>query len=440
MTRIYPDYVYSDAPRQGCWWDDTCDVPNVSRLSKDVRSDVVVIGAGFTGLSAALQIVQAGKSVSVVDANAPGWGASGRNGGFCCMGGSKLSDAQMDARYGHDMRVEWRRAERDAVEHVAQFLKRTGTDADVHSHGETWLAHKPDMMDGVEDECAAFGDMLGQSPEVHTADDLRSNGLSAGFHGGVTNPFGFALNPRKYVAALVRACLSAGVSIYEAAPVSDMQSRNDAWHLDVAGKTITTDQVLIATNGYSSEHVPGWLAGRYMPTQSSVIVTRPLGRAERDAQGWTSRQMCYDSRNLLHYFRLMPDNRMLFGSRGGLLASASSEQRARARVLRDFTKMFPEWSDVEITHYWSGMVCLSRDFTPFAGEVPDAPGLWAAMCYHGNGVAMGSFAGHLVGQVMAGGEDARPTLMRSALSRFPLGRFRRALMAPVYAGFMLQDR
>jgi glycine/D-amino acid oxidase-like deaminating enzyme len=440
MTRIYPDYVYGNGPREDCWWDETCELPATETLAGDLVCDVAIVGAGFTGLSAALALAQSGRQVAVFDSHGPGWGASGRNGGFCCLGGTKLSDAQLDTGFGEEARVEWRHAERKAVDHVSGFLARYNIDADVHSQGETWLAHKPSLMDTATEDSRAFQDTFDTQLDVHSASDLAANGMSAGFHGGITVPFGFALNPRKYVASLSRACVTAGVSVYSNAHVGRISRSGDGWDLDVADHQVRTSKVLIASNGYSSDALPDWLSARYMPTQSSVIVTRPISDAERAAQGWTSYQMCYDSRNLLHYFRLMPNNRMLFGMRGGLGGSPASEQRARRRVRRDFDKMFPAWRGVETTNYWSGMVCISRRLSPFVGEVPDAPGLFAAMCFHGNGVAMGSYSGHLIGQLMAGGGDARPEVVKQPLAKFPLGAARRALLVPAYASYMLGDR
>jgi glycine/D-amino acid oxidase-like deaminating enzyme len=160
------------------------------------------------------------------------------------------------------------------------------------------------------------------------------------------------------------------------------------------------------------------------------------------AQGWTSRQACYDSRHLLHYFRLMPDNRMLFGVRGGLMSSPASEARALRRARADFEAMFPAWRDVETPHGWSGMVCIARNRMPFVGEVPDQPGMFAGLCYHGNGVAMASYSGALLADLVRGKTPERPypAPMRAPLARFELGRFRRAVMPFAYAGFALSDR
>lgn len=207
-----------------------------------------------------------------------------------------------------------------------------------------------------------------------------------------------------------------------------------------AGK-VTADRVIVATNGYSSENLPPWFAGRYMPTQSSIIVTRPLTQEELTAQNWTSRQASYDTRSLLHYFRLMPDNRMLFGVRGGLMATAGSEARAMKRARADFDRMFPAWRHVETPHAWSGMVCIARKMMPFIGEVPGEPGMFASLCYHGNGVAMASYSGALLADLVQGKPPHHiyPEAMQRPLAKFELGRYRRAVMPFAYAGFALTD-
>lgn len=403
--------------------------------------DVAIVGGGLTGLNAAMTLAEAGAKVAVLDAEAPGWGASGRNGGFCCLGGGKLEDAVLDRRFGKEGRLEWHQAEAAAVAHVSSLLKTKNIAADTHSKGETWLAHRARDMDGIQEAARQVEENYGVTPEVFTADDLVAEGMSAGFHGGMRTPIGFALNPKMYVAGLCHAVQSAGVAVYADAPVTTLVREDGTWALNVKSYRVAAKQVIWATNGYSSEDSLPWLAGRYMPAQSSVAVTRPLTQSELEAQGWTCDQMCYDSRNLLHYFRLMPTNRMLFGLRGGLRGTARADQRAHKRLRRDFDTMFPAWRAVPFTHRWSGMVALARHRLPFIGEVPNAPGLVCAMCYHGNGVAMGSYAGHLSAQLVLGADDSIvPRAMRRPLGRFPLGRLRRVLMPPVYLGLSLADR
>ena len=434
MKRIFPDYTYGPGPRDRCWWDKTCDLPGFDRLRGDVRCDVVIVGGGFTGVSAALHLAQAGMDVVVLEANRIGWGASGRNGGFCCLGGGIAPDAVLDQRFGRDGRLGWHKAERDAVDLVAHLIDTLDLDVDRHSEGETLLAHRARHVAALETAARQIEENHGVTARIDVPSDV---GMGGAFHGALTVPIGFALNPRKYLAGLVAAAHDAGARFFDNSAVTSLS----AGAARTAGGLVTADRVILATNGYSSEDVPDWMRARYMPTQSNVLVTRPLTANEQAAQGWTTAQMAYDTRNLLHYFRLMPDGRFLFGMRGGLLAGPRAEARARAMVERDFRRMFPAWRQVEVTHGWSGLVCLTRAFLPYVGPVPQMPGVLAGFAFHGNGVAMGTFAGACLASLAQDQvPDALPEAMRIPPPAFPLGRLRRALMPPVYAGFALADR
>ncbi len=432
MKRIFPAYTYGSGPREGCWWDETVPVPDWPVCTGNLSVDVAIIGGGFTGLSAALHLSGESASVAVFEAETPGWGASGRNGGFCCQGGSKLSHAAMVRRYGAAAAADYAQAETDAVALVADLLAGHGIQADVHSKGETQLAHTPRAMNRLRRNARPDG-------TLHEAHDLRALGMGGRFFGGYTDPVGFGLNPRKYLFGLGSAARHLGASLFQRSPVRQIRKSGTGFMLDLPQGQVHAENVLICTNGYSSEDVPEWLSGRYMPAQSTVMVTRPLSDAELQAQGWTSRQMAYDTRNLLHYFRLMPDNRFLFGMRGGLMSSPRSEAAIKHTVRKDFDRMFPAWVDVEATHLWSGMVCLTRGLVPFAGPVPNQPGMFAGLAYHGNGVAMGSYCGRALARLALGQPADLPAPVSQPPSRFPLGQWRRVLMPPAYAIMALAD-
>lgn len=441
MRRIFSDYAYGPGPRAGCWWNETCDIPMGDEFN-DEDVDVAIIGGGFTGFTTALTLARAGAKVALFEAQAFGWGASGRNGGFCCLGGGIASDAELDRRYGKPARLAFRKAEVAAVAHVEAEIARLAIQVDRHSVGETALAHRPKDVADLRHRIQTIVENYEVEPQFLERSDLPSSGVGGGqFHAALTVPIGFALNPRKYISGLVHGARKAGARLHDYAQVDGLKRCRTGWEMSVRGVKVHATQVVIATNGYSSETIPEWFQGRYMPAQSTVLVTRPLTEAELAAQGWETAQMCYDTRNLLHYFRLMPDRRFLFGMRGGLCSGARAEAKARGNTRRDFDKMFPVWRSVETTHSWSGFVSLARNKLPFVGPVPKMRGLWTALCFHGNGVAMGSYAGALVAQQLLGHEaDACPEVMRVPLARFPLGSFRRLLMPPLYAIRMIEDR
>ncbi|HBS98327.1 MAG TPA: FAD-dependent oxidoreductase, partial [Citreicella sp.] len=383
MKRIYEAAAYG--PQGACFWADTVPPGSWPALPGSRQTEVAVIGGGFTGLSAALHLAQAGVQVTLLEADHPGYGASGRNGGFCCLGGAKAPASVLRKRFGEAGLREWRTCEKAAIDTVADLLQTHAIDADTHSEGETLLAHSPRAWQKLQAEAQEIPALYGVTPQLTAAGDLAAEGLAGPFHGALTVPLGFALNPRKYHAGLARAAQQAGATLHAHSPVTRLRPIAGRWQLDTAAGSVTADRVLLATNGYSSEDLPDWLAARYLPVQSSVIVTAPLTEAQRQAQGWTSRQMAYDTRQLLHYFRLLPDNRFLFGMRGGLTATPRAQAAISRRIRREFTAMFPAWRDVQITHEWAGLVCLMANLTPYAGPVPGHPGLFAGMGYHGNG-------------------------------------------------------
>ncbi|MFP7672034.1 NAD(P)/FAD-dependent oxidoreductase [Marivita sp. S0852] len=440
MRRIYETSAYQTP--QSCWWWSTTSPQALRPLQGPQRTEVAIIGGGFTGMNAALALAKAGVQTCVLDAQHPGWGASGRNGGFCCLGGAKATDASLTKRFGTDQCAQWHQAERAAVDHVAGLLADYKIDADTHSDGETLLAHSPRAMAQIRATAKGLGQAYQTDLHVFGQDALRQLGLNGRFHGGMTLPVGFALNPAKYHAGVLAAAQTKGVIVYEQTPATAITRDGAKWRVSTPSGTVHADKVILATNGYSSEDLPDWLRARYLPVQSSIIVTRPLSEQDQARQGWTSLQMCYDTRILLHYFRLMPDGRFLFGMRGGLRATPRSETALASKIRAHFHHMFPAWRDVKITHHWSGLLCLMRSLTPFCGAVPDHPGLYAAMGYHGNGVAMGSYLGacvadHVLGRVPQG---PFPAFLRQPPKRFPLGSLRRALLAPAYAAAAVKDR
>ncbi|MWD26693.1 FAD-dependent oxidoreductase [Aquicoccus sp. SCR17] len=439
MKRIWEAAAYGPGPVERCWWAETVTPDPWPALDGDVTTDIAVIGGGFTGLSAALHLAEGGAQVTVLEANSPYWGASGRNGGFCCLGGARMSNATLTRRFGPEGRRDWRRAERGAIELVDSLLDRHGIDVDRHSEGETLLAHRRRDWEAMQEEAASVEADYGVSPTLIPQGQLARHGLSGPFHGAMTTPLGFALNPRKYAEGLARAAHGAGATLHAETPVTRIEGEGP-YRLVTPNGTVTAKRIIVATNGYSSEDIPPFLAGRYLPMQSSVLVTRPLTEPEREAQGWTSHQMAYDTRRLLHYFRLMPDNRMLFGMRGGLSATPGAEAAIRKKIRADFETMFPAWKEVETPNYWSGFVCMSRNLTPFAGPVPGMRDAFAGLCYHGNGVAMGSFTGRLLADLALDRKpDLYPAAMAARPGRFPLGRFRRLLQRPAYAFYALRD-
>lgn len=434
MRRVFPAHAYGEGPRARCFWPTTAQGPDHPPAQGAISCDVAVIGAGFTGLSAALHLAEAGQDVRVFEAETPGWGASGRNGGFCCLGGSAASDAMLRRMHGEEARRAYRRAEVEAVRVARDLIARHGIEADTHSEGETLLAHTPQAAASFPARAARIEADYGVVPDIIPAEELAQAGMRGPFHAAMTTPLGLALNPMKYTLGLARAAGAAGAVIHARSPVTGIR-QDGAFRLRTPQARIAARRLIVATGGYSSDDLPRWMRARYLPTQSNVIVTRPLTEADLAAQGWTTRQMCYDDRFFLHYFRLMPDNRMLFGMRGGLFSSARFDARMHRTIRAHFDAMFPAWRHVETPHSWNGLLSLAPDLTPYAGPIPDMPGAFTGLSYHGNGVAMASYAGALLADLAMDRAPRHPypEIMQKPPRRWPLGRFRRAMMWPPYA-------
>ncbi|MGX0875480.1 glycine/D-amino acid oxidase-like deaminating enzyme [Roseovarius sp. MBR-154] len=434
MSRIYPAHAYGEGPRARCYWPTTAAPPDYPEAEGRITCDVAVIGAGFTGLSAALHLAEAGQDVLVFEAQVPGWGASGRNGGFCCLGGSAASDTILRKTHGEAARREYRRAEVEAARFARDLIARLGIEADLHSEGETLLAHTPRAVEGFAARAKRIEADYGVVPEFIPGSELVQMGMNGPFHAALTTPIGVALNPMKYTLGLAEAAVRAGARLHGHSPVTAIRQEG-AFHLTTPQAQVTARRLIVATNGYSSDDLPGWMRARYLPTQSNVIVTRVMSDGELAAQGWTTRQMCYDDRFFLHYFRLMPDNRMLFGMRGGLFSSARFDARMHRTIRAHFERMFPAWAHVETPHSWNGLLSLSPDLTPYAGPIPDMPGAFTGLSYHGNGVSMGSYAGALLAELAMDRVPGRlyPEILRKPPGRWPLGRLRRAMLWPPYA-------
>ncbi len=305
---------------------------------------------------------------------------------------------------------------------------------DTHSDGETLYAHNRAATRSLESHAEDIERDLSVTSTLIPREQLAQNGMNGPFHAALTTPIGYAINPLKYTLGLAGSVTQAGGRIHANSPVLGIEQQ-DGFILKTSQATVRARRLVVATNGYSSDDVPRWMAGRYLPTQTNIIVTRELSDEEISAQGWWTNQMSYDDRFLLHYFRLMPNKRMLFGMRGGLFSSDASDAKMHRTIRAHFEAMFPHWAHVETPFSWHGLVAISRDLTPYTGPIPEMPGAWTSLCYHGNGVAMGSYAGAVLADQMLGRKDTRlhPSIMQTPHKKFPLGRFRRATLWPLYA-------
>lgn len=413
-------------------------------LSGDEACEVAVIGGGYTGLSAALHLARDhGIDVRVLETAAPGWGASGRNGGFCCIGGAKVSYETLTGRHGLDETKRFFAAQRAAVELVGELTAGEGIDADATGSGDLEIAHRRSRVAELETRQAFMRETFGVECRLIPREALRQEGCcGAEAQAALHMPIGFALHPLKYARGLAAAAVRRGARVHAHSPVEAWQAAGGRHLLSTPGGTLSARQVIVATNGYTPEDLHLGLAGSLLPALSNIVTTRPLSEAEQEAQGWRTTTMTYDSRNLLHYFRLLPDGSFLFGARGGVSAAPATIPAMRADLIRRLGRMFPAWKDVEITHFWRGFVCLARDLVPHVGRLPEDGSVIHAFAYHGNGVSMATWSGRAAAALAARSRpdgDIVPAVMAQPLKRFPLPGLRPLYLRAAYAGYWLRD-
>lgn len=443
-STTHADAFHFDRPVQS-FWEESADPLGLATppLAGDAQCDVAIIGAGYTGLAAALRLKsEYGLDVRILEAAAPGWGASGRNGGFACIGCHKRSYGSLIKTYGLDETRRFYGVMKDAIGLVRDLCASHGIDAWVHEGGEISLAHLPGRWAELQEERDFMARIFGEKLTLLTVEELKARGLWAPtFHGGIHNATGFSIHPLNYVRGLARAVHRAGIPLHGASRVRRWEQARGRHRLTTSGGTLTAKQVIVATNGYTPEEVSSHHAGRLMPALSNIIVTRPLSEAERAEQGWTSRMMAFDTRNLLHYFRLLPDGRFLFGGRGGTDASDGGAAPMQQHMIATLRRMFPVFGAADINHFWRGFVCLAYDLVPYVGPLDPEKTVWTAIAYHGNGVAMATYSGTALADLIAGNPERAnlPSVLTRRLARFPLAGLRPLYLKGAYVWFNYQD-
>ncbi|MGB0853745.1 MAG: NAD(P)/FAD-dependent oxidoreductase [Pikeienuella sp.] len=438
--KLYPDHVYAPTPAPSYWQATTPDAVPGPALAEDLMVDTAVIGGGYTGLNAALRLAQRGVDVAVFDTGHPGWGASGRNGGFVCVGGSAHGYDHLIAKHGQAETQNFVNHQRAAIEHVAALLEAHAINADRHSDGEWALAHSRSAFEGAARKLATER-ALGFDVRAFSQEELNERGMGGpSFHGGHQLACGFAIHPLKYATGLARATQAAGAQVFSHSKVTRISSEN-GYRLTVNGHTVQARRVIIGANGYAQEGLVPWLNGRFLPVVSSIMVTEEISEADQRAQGWWSDQAAYDSRALVHYFRMLPEGRMMFGARGGSSLSKRGDRYLETMIRREFETMFPGWRHIATSHRWTGLLSLARDRSLYTGPIPDMPGAFTSFAYHGNGVAMGSYCGKLLADMALGdlAPGDLPLPMRAPARKFPAAALRMAYIKAVYAWWDVKE-
>ena len=430
MTRLYDANLYRFDTPQPSYWEATAGGTRVkaSSLKGNESCDVAIIGGGYTGVSAALHLARDHDiDVRVLEAGHFGWGASGRNGGFCCLGGTALPGEELVRAYGEDVARETYAAHREAVALVRSLLDDEDIDAQPQGDRELDVAHSPRVFAAMESNRELQERVLGCDVELFSRDEFRERFYdSPEQFGGQTVAPTFGLHPLRYCRGLAAAAVRHGAVLHDRSEVIAWTKDDAGYHrLTTRDGELRARRVIFATNGFIDEDLRPEFRARTLPIISAIIVTRPLTGDERAAQGWRTEQPAANSRRVLNYYRMLPDGRFLLGGRGYGKGGPDAEQRTYRELRGRLAQAWPHWSDVEIDYAWQGLLCFTGSLRPSIGRLDEDHSIWFGYGYHGNGVASGTWTGRQLAEwISTERQPELPGIFVGMGKRFPLPRLR----------------
>lgn len=409
------------APRP--FWTDRADAPRpTAPLTGRIQVDLVVIGGGLTGLWAALQAVldEPGRDVVLLEARQVAFGASGRNGGFVA---ESLTHglAHGATRWPQDLPTLLRLG-RENIAETATVLRDEGIDAQLQLCGKSVVAVRPHQVAALE-ESLRLHQEHGEDAELLDGPTARADVASPTYLAALRVRSGGGLvDPALLCWGLRAAALRHGVRIFEQTPVTSLHRRDGVVRVETSRGSVDARQVLLATNAY--EPLLRRLRSFVVPVYDHVLVTEPLSTAQLASLGWAERQGMTDAGNQFHYYRLTPDDRILWGGYDanyyfGSRRDAALEQRDSSHRLlaRHFFETFPQLADVSFTHRWAGLIDTTSRFTAMFGTARGGRVAYA-MGFTGLGVGSSRFGARVALDLLAG-RDTEATRL-AAVRRSPV--------------------
>jgi gamma-glutamylputrescine oxidase len=400
-------------------------------LQGDTRADVCIIGAGYTGLSAALHLAQRGMRVVVLEAHRVGFGASGRNGGQVGSG-QRLDQDELERIAGHeDARRLW-----DLAEDAKALVRGLIADHAMPCTFRPGIAHAC-RTDREVAAVHAYAEKLHRDYGYDRTEPLDRAGIRAligsdAFAGGEIDRGAGHVHPLNYAIGLARAAVAAGAVIHEGSLVTGLAEGSPA-QVTTAGGEVTADHVILACNGYLGDLVPQ-VAARVMPINNFIVATEPLGDRAREVLA--EPVAVADSRFVVNYWRLSDDNRLLFG--GGESYGYRFPDIIRT-VRKPMLGIYPQLADARIDHAWGGTLAITLSRLPCFLRV--APNVLSASGYSGHGVALATMAGKVLAEAVAGQAERFDLMASLPTPRFPGGAATRwPLLVLAMTWYSMRDR
>lgn len=406
--------------------------PPAPPLQETITADVAVVGAGYTGLSAAIHLADRGANVVVLDAQSPGWGASGRNGGQVIPGLKEDPDT-IEQLFGPEMGGRMVRLAGESADLVFGLIERFGIACDAARHGWIQPAHSAKALAASETRVRQWQRRGAPVEALSAADAERLIGTPA-YAGGLLDRRGGSLHPLDYALGLARAAQGLGVRIHGESRVERVARTARGFRLRAGKGEVVAERVLLCTNGYT-DGLDDRLRRSVVPVHSVQLATRPLSDNVRRSI-LPGGQVASDTRRLLLYYRISPDGRFVMGGRGAYGDHGIQRQMERLRVRAQM--LFPQLAGIEWEHHWGGRVAMTGDHFPHLHECE--PGLIAALGYNGRGVAMATAMGGVLAAKASGAADGEIDFPVSPVTPIPLHVMRKPMVSAMIAWNALRDR
>jgi glycine/D-amino acid oxidase-like deaminating enzyme len=363
--------------------------------------DVAVVGGGYCGLSAARTLAKRGLSAALFEAETLGWGASSRNGGMV-LTGMKLPAPTLIKRYGIETVRRMYAASLETIDCVEQIVREEKIDCNFSRCGHLEVACKQAHFDAYEESAALTRREFHHELRIIPKSELRTEIGSDIYFGGMVDETSAGLNPARYVAGLAHAAQRAGACLFDHTCVASVrpETKNGArkFRVTTSKGTLTAREVILASGAYTTEATPV-LRKKIIPIGSYIIATEVLP-ADLALELSPRKRMIYDSKHFLYYYRLTPDNRMLFGGRAAFFPETENTVRQSVEILRrGMISVYPQLRDVKVEFVWGGTLDFTLDVMPHAGKLD---GMYFAAGFAGHGVAAATWFGAKLAGLICG--------------------------------------
>ncbi len=359
------------------------------------KTDVLIIGSGYTGMVTALQLKKADVDVVVVDKNRIGAEASAKNGGMALVGLTVSLETVMK-KCGREKMAEYYRESLESINCVERLVHEGSIDCHFRRTGGFNVAYKPKHFEYLMDEQAFYSKELNHETMLVTSSQMREEIDSDFYHGGLIEPASAGIHPAKYIAGLVQMADDAGVHLNGSVEAKEIERVRGQFVVHTNRGDIIADNIVVATNGYTTNLTP-WQMKRVVPVESFMIATEELPESVVKKLIPNDR-MIFDTKRFLYYFRLSPDGkRLLFGGRPKQYWKSINHKAGQIR--EGMLEVYPQLEKYAIEYAWCGKVCFTMDYFPIIGE---QSGLYYAMGYCGHGLGMATYFGFRLAEMILG--------------------------------------